>query len=67
MLFKKKTTIKYSLTDRDRLRSLRLQAESVESSYVLGLIGPAEYITLLTNISDQVEALEVKYGIIQTS
>lgn len=67
MLFKKKTTIKYSLTDRDRLRSLRLQAESVESNYVLGLIGPAEYITLLANISDQVEALEVKYGIIQAS
>lgn len=67
MLFKKKTTIKYSLTDRDRLRSLRLQAESVESNYVLGLIGPAEYITLLAKISDQVEALEVKYGIIQAS
>ena len=66
MIFKK-VTKKLSLADRDKIRSLRLQLESVESSYRLGLVGPAEYQALLANISDQVAALEVKHGIIQVS
>ena len=66
MIFKKGVK-KMVVDDRNLLRSLRLQVESVKSSYVLGLIGEAEYNILLSNISDQVEVMEVKYGILQAS
>lgn len=66
MIFKKGVK-KMVVDDRNLLRSLRLQVESVKSSYVLGLIGEAEYNILLSNISEQVEAMEVRYGILQTS
>lgn len=65
MILKKK--IRISNSDKDKIRSLRMQVESLESSYNLGLCTRKEYNILKYNIVKQVEELEVKYGIKQYS
>lgn len=65
MILKKK--IRISSSDKDKIRSLRMQVESLESSYNLGLCTRKEYNLLKYNIVKQVEELEVKYGIKQYS
>lgn len=65
MILKKK--IRISTSDKDKIRSLRMQVESLESSYNLGLCTRKEYNLLKYNIAKQVEELEVKYGIKQLS
>ena len=65
MILKKK--IRLSTSDKDKIRSLRMQVESLESSYSLGLCTRKEYNILKYNIIRQVEELEVKYGIKQYS
>ena len=65
MILKKK--IRISRSDKDKIRSLRMQVESLESSYNLGLCTRKEYNLLKYNIIKQVEELEVKYGIKQYS
>lgn len=65
MILKKK--IRISRSDKDKIRSLRMQVESLESSYNLGLCTRKEYNLLKYNIVKQVEELEVKYGIKQLS
>lgn len=66
MIFKKGIK-KVSNSDKNKLRSLRMQVESLESSYNLGLCTREEYNLLKYNIVKQVEELEVKYGIKQYS
>lgn len=65
MILKKK--IRINKSDKDKIRSLRMQVESLESSYNLGLCTRKEYNLLKYNIVKQVEELEVKYGIKQLS
>lgn len=59
----KKTTKKYPVSDRNKLRALRIQIESTEHSHKLGMIPEDEYKELLLNISKQVKQMEDKYGI----
>lgn len=61
MILKKK--IRTCKSDKDKLRALRIQIESTEHSYKLGMIPEDEYKDLLLNISKQVKQLEDKYGV----
>lgn len=62
-MFKKNVAKKCSLSDRDKLRSLRIMTESTETNYKLGMIPDAEYSDLMLSISKQLKQLEDKYGI----
>lgn len=66
MIFKKGVK-KVSNSDKNKIRSLRMQVENLESTYNLGLCTRKEYNLLKYNIIKQVEELEVKYGIKQYS
>lgn len=62
MIFKK-TVKKLNISDRNKIRSLRIQVECANSQLVLGNITEKEYNSLLCNINNQLLPLEVKYGL----
>ncbi len=62
-MFKKNITKKCALSDRNKLRSLRIMTESTETNYKLGMIPDSEYSELMLGISKQLKQLEDKYGI----